>query len=69
VITPALAAVKHRINGDPARTKTHVVNVSFPGVDTETLMLSLREQVAISNESACTSASYLPGFITEGDGA
>jgi cysteine desulfurase len=59
----ALAAVEHVINGDPARTQAHVVNLSFPGVDSEALMMALREEIAVSNGSACTSASYSPSHV------
>ncbi len=46
----ALAAVDHRINGDPARSQSHVVNVSFPGVDSEALMLALRRKSRFPTE-------------------
>ena len=59
----ALAEVDHRINGDPSRAQSHVVNVSFPGVDSEALMLALRSDVAISNGSACTAANYSPSHV------
>jgi cysteine desulfurase len=58
-----LAAVDHCLNGDPSRTMTHVVNVSFPGVDSEALMMAVREELAISNGAACTSASYSPSHV------
>jgi cysteine desulfurase len=45
-----------------------VVNVRFPDVDSEALMLTLRDQVAISNGSACTSASYLPRYVLKAMG-
>ncbi len=53
-----LSSVELRINGEPSRTQSHVVNVSFQGVDSEALMLALRSDIAVSNGSACTSASY-----------
>jgi cysteine desulfurase len=59
-----LAAVEHRINGDPAKTQTHVVNLSFPEVDSEALMMAMRENLAISNGAACTSASYSPAMCS-----
>jgi cysteine desulfurase len=59
----ALYVVEYRVNGDPARTQAHVLNVSFPGVDSEALMLAVREDVAISNGAACTSASYAPSHV------
>jgi cysteine desulfurase len=58
-----LRAVDYVINGDPSRTQAHVANVSFPGVDSEALMMAVREEVAISNGAACTSASYTPSHV------
>ena len=52
----ALSSVDHQINGDPTRTQSHVVNVSFPGVDSDALMLALRSEMAISNGAACTTS-------------
>lgn len=63
-----LAAVDYAVNGDSARTQPHVVNVLFRGVDSEALMLSLRETVAISNGAACTSASYSPSHVLKAMG-
>jgi cysteine desulfurase len=57
-ILQSLAEVEHCINGDSARIQSHVLNLSFPGVDSEALMLALRSEVAISNGAACTSAHY-----------
>jgi cysteine desulfurase len=59
----ALEAVDHRINGDVTRTQPHVLNVSFPGVDSEALMLALSSEIAISNGAACTSSSYSPSHV------
>jgi cysteine desulfurase len=58
-----LTSVHHRINGEPSRTQSHVANVTFPGVDSEALMLALRSDIAVSNGSACTSASYSPSHV------
>jgi cysteine desulfurase len=35
-----------------------VVNFSFPGIDSEALMVAVKDEIAVSNGSACTSASY-----------
>ncbi|HKI17007.1 MAG TPA: aminotransferase class V-fold PLP-dependent enzyme [Isosphaeraceae bacterium] len=59
----AVAAVDHRINGDLARTQSHVVNISFPGVDSEALMLALNSEIAISNGAACTSSGHAPSHV------
>ncbi len=65
---PLLAALRDRLwrelagipgarqNGDPARRAAHVLNVTFPGVDGESLRFELRD-VAVSAGSACASAS------------
>ena len=58
-----LAAVEHRINGDLTRMQSHVVNISFPGVDSEALMLALRSEIAISNGAACTSSGHFPSHV------
>jgi cysteine desulfurase len=59
----ALSAVDHRINGSPERSQSHVLNVSFPGVDGEALMLALRAEFAFSNGAACTSALYTTSHV------
>jgi cysteine desulfurase len=64
----ALADIDHRVNGDPSRAQSHVVNLSFPGVDSEALMLALRADIAISNGSACTSTSYSPSHVLKAMG-
>jgi cysteine desulfurase len=58
-----IATIEHRINGDLKRAQSHVVNVSFQGVDSEALMLVLRSVMAISNGAACTSTSYTPSHV------
>jgi cysteine desulfurase len=50
--------VEHEINGDRSRIQPYVLNVSFPGVDSEALMLSLRDFMSISNGAACSTASH-----------
>ena len=59
----AIQCVDHQINGDLIRSQPHVLNVSFPGVDSEALMMAMRDQIAVSNGSACTSASYNPSHV------
>jgi cysteine desulfurase len=56
------------IHGDPERTMPHVLNMSFPGIDSEALMVALKHEVAISNGSACTSANYKPSHVLEAMG-
>jgi cysteine desulfurase len=35
-----------------------ILNLSIPGLDSEAVMLVLKDLIALSNGSACTSASY-----------
>lgn len=53
----ALAPLSPTFNGDPSRSVPHILNVSFPGLDGETVMEALSGVVAISNGSACTSGA------------
>jgi cysteine desulfurase len=63
-----LAEVEFQVNGDLDRAQPHVLNISFPGVDSEALMMALRDELAISNGSACTSSSYDPSHVLEAMG-
>lgn len=56
------------VNGDPSRAMPHVLSISFPGVDSEALMVALKELVAVSNGSACTSRSYSPSHVLKAMG-
>ena len=54
----ALSEVGGVPNGDPKLSLPSTLNISFPGADSEALILALKDLIAISNGSACTSASY-----------
>jgi cysteine desulfurase len=62
-IISMLENMEYQINGDPTRTQSHVLNISFPNIDSEALMLALRNEVATSNGSACTTAVYKPSHV------
>jgi cysteine desulfurase len=51
-----------RLNGNPHRRLPHCLNLSFTGVEGESLMLSMND-VAVSSGSACTSASREPSYV------
>jgi len=51
----------HR-NGDPAHSAPHILNVSFEGVEGESLRASLPE-LAVSSGSACSSATQEPSYV------
>ncbi|MGD1979014.1 MAG: aminotransferase class V-fold PLP-dependent enzyme, partial [Akkermansiaceae bacterium] len=56
-------ALEIRINGSPEHTHDHVLNFAVPGIDSEAMIVALKDLVAISNGSACTSASYTPSHV------
>lgn len=51
------------INGAPENCLSTTINLSFPGLDSEAVMLVLKDLIALSNGSACTSASYEPSHV------
>ena len=51
------------VTGDQAKALPNTLNVSLPGLDSEAVMVALKDVVAISNGSACTSASYTPSHV------
>jgi cysteine desulfurase len=67
-VMKALWPLGPRLNGSEEWGVAHVLNVSFPGLDSEALMVGLKDLVAISNGSACTSHSYTPSHVLEAMG-
>jgi cysteine desulfurase len=51
------------ITGDQNIAVPNTLNVAIPGLDSEAVMVALKDVVAISNGSACTSASYTPSHV------
>ena len=54
----ALQSIGGIPNGDQSSTLENTLNISFPGLDSEAIILQLKDLVSISNGSACTSSSY-----------
>jgi cysteine desulfurase len=50
-------------NGDPARCVPHLLNVSFEGVEGESLLAAVRPHIAVSTGSACTSIHQEPSYV------
>ncbi|MEA3175917.1 MAG: cysteine desulfurase [Gammaproteobacteria bacterium] len=50
-------------NGDPLHTVPHLLNVSFEGVEGESLLAAVRSEIAVSTGSACTSATAEPSYV------
>ena len=59
----ALVPLGIRQNGDPKFSLPHVLNFSVDGVDAEALIVALKNLIAVSNGSACTSQSYEPSHV------
>ena len=57
-----------RLHGDPDQCLPHVLNFSVEGVDSEAFMVAVKDLVAVSNGSACTSQSYTPSHVLEAMG-
>ena len=49
--------------GDQKLVLPHILNFAIEGIDSEALMISLKDIVSISNGSACTSQSYEPSHV------
>ena len=56
-----------QLNGHPEQRLSGNLNISFAGVDGESLLMSLRD-VALSSGSACTSASLEPSYVLKAIG-
>ena len=54
----AVSSLEYQINGDQKYCLPSTINISFAGVDSEALMLSLHDTMAFSNGSACTAHDY-----------
>jgi cysteine desulfurase len=50
-------------NGSATRSVPHLLNVSFAGVEGESLLAAIRPYVAVSTGSACTSALAEPSYV------
>jgi len=59
----ALHSLEIRLHGDPQHTLPHVLNFSVEGIDSEALIVALKDLAAVSNGSACTSQSYEPSHV------
>jgi cysteine desulfurase len=62
-VLTALKPLNPLLNGDPEKIIPHVLNISFLGLDSEAAIVALKDKIAISNGSACTSQSYEPSHV------
>ncbi len=64
----AFADLNPRYSGDLERVMPHVMNVAFGELDSEALIVGLKDLIAISNGSACTSSNYTPSHVLKAMG-
>jgi len=50
-------------NGEPEHTAAQLLNVSFEGVEGESLLAAVRPLIAVSTGSACTSSNQEPSYV------
>lgn len=67
-VLDGLGVLGPRLHGDSARSVPHTVNLSFPGLDSEAVIVAVKDLIAISNGSACTSQSYDPSHVLKAMG-
>jgi cysteine desulfurase len=58
-----LEGIRYTINGAPEHCISNTINISFDGVDAESLFVALKAEYAFSNGSACNSSSYTPSYV------
>jgi cysteine desulfurase len=51
------------VNGHPQRRLPHNLNLSFPRVEGESVLMGLNRDVALSSGSACTTSSLEPSYV------
>ena len=64
----ALTPLNPRLTGNQELVIGHVMNIAFSGLDSEALILALKDMIAISNGSACTSSSYTSSHVLKAMG-
>lgn len=64
----ALSQLDIQLTGDQSEVMDHVLNLSINRIDSEALMVVLKDLVAISNGSSCTSSSYNPSHVLKAMG-
>jgi cysteine desulfurase len=64
----ALEPLNPVYNGDQDNCLPNIVNLSLPTVDSEALMLVVKDLISISNGSACTSHRYEPSHVLDAMG-
>lgn len=64
----SLASLAPVYHGNTENTASHILNFSIPGVNSEAALIAVKDMAAISNGSACTSASYTTSHVLKAMG-
>jgi cysteine desulfurase len=67
-VIQALSSLGARQNGEEAVTLPHAINVSLPGINSQQAIEALKQVVAISSTSACTSHTSEPSHVLQAMG-
>lgn len=59
----SINGLDYKINGDQEHCIANTLNISFSGVDAEGFFVSLKDDYAFSNGSACNSGSHAPSYV------
>ena len=51
------------INGHKEKRLPNTLNIYFKGVNAEALIIKIRDEIAVSSGSACTSSDVLPSHV------
>ncbi|HEU6448919.1 MAG TPA: cysteine desulfurase family protein [Verrucomicrobiae bacterium] len=57
-----------KLNGSKNNRLAGNLNVVFPAIESEALMIALKEEIAVSSGSACTTAAVLPSHVLKAIG-
>jgi cysteine desulfurase len=64
LLASLLAAIPDaKVNGSMEQRLAGNLNIIFPGVESEALMIALKSEIAVSSGSACTTAAVLPSHV------
>jgi cysteine desulfurase len=59
----AVEGLDYLVNGDPKHCLPSILNISFKGVDSESVFASVKANYALSNGSACNSGAYTRSYV------
>jgi cysteine desulfurase len=68
IIKKAISLIDHKIIGDETKSLDHTIFVIFNKVNSEAAMVCLKNDIAVSNGSACSSSKYTGSYVLESMG-